>query len=331
MRLLIGNRSLNHDNIKPKKYSVRSSKGDNKKNLWILPKSNLKHYGFAYKNQEDLNLTDKNFDDYFSNFDCVIFFRTNTFIKKHYENIKKNKKFKKILYLDDLHTSPEINELRELDPAFYNLFDLILSSYEYTFKKFFPDCTVPVYWYPHFLNNKFKSIRYNTNPKNEILLSGCISKKVYPMRYNLALLRDKYPIEILGHPGYNKRTKHSTVGLRYNQYINKYRYGFTCCSYPETPYIVAKFFEIPGNGALLLAYDKYVKEPLQKLGFIDGENYISVDDDNLEEKMQYVLNEENISEIERIRENGFNLVRNNHMLTNRIDDLIVYLEKHMLI
>jgi hypothetical protein len=86
MNLLIGNNSLNVVNGGQKRYSHSSTKGDNKKNLWILPKKNLQDYGFKYRNQEDFELTDINFDDYFSNFQCVIFFRTNAFIKKYYNH-----------------------------------------------------------------------------------------------------------------------------------------------------------------------------------------------------------------------------------------------------
>jgi hypothetical protein len=108
--------------------------------------------------------------------------------------------------------------------------------------------------------------------------------------------------------------------------VNQFKFGFSCCSCKELPYIVAKFFEIPACGSCLIAYDKYVKEPLKELGFIDSENYISISDDNLEDKLKWIFDSNNNDEIERIRKNGFDFVRNNHMLSHRIDKLITYLK-----
>lgn len=50
-----------------------------------------------------------------------------------------------------------------------------------------------------------------------------------------------------------------------------------------------------------------MKDGLKEIGFIDGENYISCNKENLIEK-----NEQNRNEVDRIRRNGNELVKNNH-------------------
>jgi hypothetical protein len=110
---------------------------------------------------------------------------------------------------------------------------------------------------------------------------------------------------------------HKYIGHRYIKYINKYLVSVTCCSNERTPYIVSKFFEIPASGALLLAYDEHVKEPLKQLGFIDGENYLSANHDNIEERISFVTDPNNRSFINRIRWNGYQMIWQNHTLFHR--------------
>ena len=51
---------------------------------------------------------------------------------------------------------------------------------------------------------------------------------------------------------------------------------------------------------------------IKKIGFIDGENYISCNKENLIEKIEWICNEQNRNEVDRIRKNGNELVKNNH-------------------
>lgn len=57
--------------------------------------------------------------------DKILFFRANTFITKYWEEIK-NLNIYKMIYIDDLHNSREIYELRILDRNFFDYFNLIL-------------------------------------------------------------------------------------------------------------------------------------------------------------------------------------------------------------
>jgi hypothetical protein len=80
--------------------------------------------------------------------------------------------------------------------------------------------------------------------------------------------------------------------------------------------VVAKYFEIPATGALLLA-DDAVSGPLRELGFVEYKHYLPVSQENLEERIQYVLDESNHEELDEIRRNGQQLVWERHKTTDR--------------
>jgi hypothetical protein len=164
-------------------------------------------------------------------------------------------------------------------------------------------------------------IAFNERAKNEIFLSGAINRH-YPLRERMKSLHDKksYSITYHGHPGYYcgyDYEKNGDVGLGYAKRINACRAGFTDCLTHK--YIVAKYFEIPATGALLLA-DGGVSE----VGFIENLHYISVSSDNIEERLEYILNESNHRELDEIRKRGQKLVWEKHKTRDRaqmIDDL----------
>ena len=103
---------------------------------------------------------------------------------------------------------------------------------------------------------------------------------------------------------------------------------FACCSNENTPYIVNKFFEIPGSGSLLLAYDELVKEPLGELGFIDGENYISCNRENVLRKIEWICNPRNMERVNKIRKNGLELVKNKHTDLVRYKMILEHIYKY---
>ena len=81
-------------------------------------------------------------------------------------------------------------------------------------------------------------------------------------------------------------------------------------------YVVAKHFEIPATGSLLVA-DGAVAGPLRQLGFVEGVHYVPVSEGNLEERIRYVLDEDNAPECDAIRKNGQELVWQRHQTKDR--------------
>lgn len=126
-----------------------------------------------------------------------------------------------------------------------------------------------------------------------------------------------YPIIMHQHPGYSCAFDHETnpsIGRGYATRINTYRVAFTDAS--KYAYSVAKYFEIPATGALLLA-ERAVSGPLQTIGFIEGVHYIGVSNEDLEQQIEYVLDEKNHDELDQVRRNGQELVWRRHKTSDR--------------
>jgi len=102
--------------------------------------------------------------------------------------------------------------------------------------------------------------------------------------------------------------------------INNYRAAFTDSSVFK--YVVAKYFEIPATGALLLADDS-VSVALEQLGFVEHEHYVPVSEETLEEKIRFVLDERNHEELDKIRRRAQQLVLACHKTSNRASQIDV--------
>lgn len=283
---------------------------------WRIPFDELEKNGWITIDQSEINtkLVDYLTNKYKELPKIIFFWNTNTFIQNNMTDILNNK-WVKCIYMDDLHQ--QSGSVKAYRNTIINGFDFIFASYGYTFLKFYPLAPPEkIIWFPHYINNKF-TVEFNNSPINKILLTGCIAKNIYPFREYMYRLSKKYPIDVLSPLSY-KQKNHEIYGHDYIKYINKYIASFTCCSNINTPYVIAKFFEIPASGALLLAYDEFVKEQLKELGFIDGQNYISVNYNNIIEKIHFITNSANKEIINRIRRNGYDLVWNKHTLLHRI-------------
>ena len=126
-----------------------------------------------------------------------------------------------------------------------------------------------------------------------------------------------YSIAYHCHPGYYcgyDYEKNEDIGRGYAQKINRHRAGFTDSLIYK--YVVAKYFEIPATGALLFA-DDAVSGPLRELGFMENRHYLSVSKENLEERIQYVLDGRNHEELDEIRRRGQKLVWERHKTSDR--------------
>ncbi|HEV7682474.1 MAG TPA: glycosyltransferase [Pyrinomonadaceae bacterium] len=224
---------------------------------------------------------------------------------------------RKFLFADDLHWWDE--KMRQRKSVSFALCDGILATYGYAWDKFYPEfCeTKKVTWVPHSASPDFM-LQYNAEPNNSILLSGAVSG-YYPLRQQMKALHAEgaYAITCHDHPGYftgYDYDNNEKIGRGYANTINRHRAAFTDSL--TFRYVVAKYFEIPATGALLLAEDA-VSGPLSKLGFIENVHYLPVSQENLEEQIQYFLDEKNHEELDQIRRNGQELVWDRHKTSDR--------------
>jgi len=224
---------------------------------------------------------------------------------------------RKVILADDLHWWDAGMRMRKT--VGFALCETVISTVGYAWNRLYPEFagTKKVVWVPHSASPDFM-VPYNSNPENAIFVSGAYGN-YYPLRDRIRELSQTgaYRIVCHDHPGYYTGydyDRNEAVGRGYAMKINQYRAGFTDSS--KFHYVLAKYFEIPATGALLVADDS-VRGPLSQLGFVDNENYVAVSAENLEEKIRFVLDERNHEELDQIRRRGQELVWDRHKSIDR--------------
>lgn len=223
------------------------------------------------------------------------------------------------LFADDLHLLWDEEYVREARLRALAECDRVLTPYAYVFNDFYPELRgkKEVIWIPHAASPDFL-LNFNHNPQARILLSGFVGAP-YPLRSRMKQLANEGwgTIAHLQHPGYREDYDHATdrrVGPGYAAAIHEYLVGFTDAAVYR--YVVAKHFEIPAVGALLVT-DRVIREPLDRLGFKERVHYFGTSLDSLEETIQYVLDDRNRNEVDRIRKNAQSLVLCAHRTCHR--------------
>jgi len=182
-----------------------------------------------------------------------------------------------------------------------------------------------IVWFPH-------SARYilpiHDSPIYKILVTGRVNKKTYPNRYNILKLSKKNNFihyqkpELNGYRANNEEDiKTRIYGKKFYSLINNYLISFVCDANESRPYILAKNFEILGSGSLLFACNPNTKKDFETLGFIDGEDYISCTPENMENKIEWLMDNGNLEKIKKIRKNGHAKVAKNHIWEKRTEFL----------
>ena len=223
------------------------------------------------------------------------------------------------LFADDLHLPSGDESKRNSKLQAFAQCDLALTSYGYVFDDFYPELRSKkkVVWTPHAASPDFV-LPFNDRPQNVMLLSGAIGS-FYPLRMRLkrSLPSGRYPIVHHQHPGYQETYDYENdtrIGRGYARRIHECKAAFTDAGMFR--YVVAKHFEIPATGALLVA-DSIVGEPLRQLGFAENIHYIPVSAENLEDSIRYIVDESNRPTIDAIRRRGQELVLATHMTSDR--------------
>ena len=200
----------------------------------------------------------------------------------------------------------------------------IISTYSYALNMYFNNYNNN-YWMPFMLRY---NVKYNNNPINKVLVTGAINKEVYPNRH-IMIEKSLRNLNIV----YSKRrwvnkdniSEKELFGINYIKLLSNYLICFTDDAINNRPYILAKFFEIMSSGALLLTTNKITKKYFKNLGFIDGIHYISTTIEDIDKKIEYLLNEKNRKLVDEIRTNGYNEVYKYHTIehrTKQLDDIL---------
>lgn len=153
---------------------------------------------------------------------------------------------------------------------------------------------------------KGMEIEFNPNPKNMVLLSGNIHGDIYPERLQLKNMNHPKVEEL-------KFNQVSNYIQELNQYICAFVSNvshFDSISKLKTSINVylLKYFEVLSSGALLLSDNKIEKELLQ-LGLKHGENCFISSMYKISTSINYITDENNKKEINKIRLNGYNFYK----------------------
>jgi Glycosyl transferases group 1 len=220
---------------------------------------------------------------------------------------------------DDLHWTDRYGMREAL-----RLADGILSPYAPVFGEFFPDIdAAKVKWVPHAANPDFL-LPLNNAPAPVVFVSGAIND-AYPLRVAMRELARRRPelARMHLHPGYALTFNFVTdrrVGRGYAEQIAGCLAALT--DGLKFRYIVAKHFEIPAAGALLIT-DRACAPQLERLGFVDGEHYVSATIDDLEDVIDGVLDPQKRAQIDAIRRRGHDLVHARHTTARRAREIDV--------
>jgi len=223
------------------------------------------------------------------------------------------------VFADDIHKNENIKNMN-----YYENFNGIFVTYKDHFLKTYPSINESkVHWIPHGFTDDH-CLKFNDNPIEKLLVSGK-NGGMYPLRRKMinAAKTEKDKIAVLAHPNYKNfdynNIQNLRIGSNYGAALNKYLCCFTDCS--TLDYILAKYFEIPATGALLLAEDN-VYGDLEKLGYIDGINYIKCNRANIMEKLDWILDPDNRLEVDIIRKAGQEHTHENHHIFMRVEKII---------
>jgi len=222
-------------------------------------------------------------------------------------------------------------DIRKMRNKFYryvvhNRIDLTFACYRDRFLTKYPNLTDRFRWLPLFVDTKyFKDLEIER--VNDFLLLGDITPKVYPIRFKILQTMLNEPGFVYHrHPGYrhfdDQEHGNLIIGENYVKELNKSKMFLTCGS--RYNYVLGKYFEVPACNTLLLATGS--KEH-QDLGFIDGETFVEINENNFREKAAYYLKNED--ERLAIAKKGNDMIRNKHSVEIRVDQFVNYIRDYL--
>jgi hypothetical protein len=195
----------------------------------------------------------------------------------------------------------------------FDRYDVILSPSHHLFVEMYPEYVSKMVYFPDFFgpHERYARLGYNETPAMRCLVSGTASKDVYPLRAFIVEHKEDLPIDYMPNP----LSGHDFVGDKYAKLLYSYFCCATCSSVFH--YTLAKYFEIPASGSLLIADST---DDLLSLGFTPGRHFVDLPEgsDPIGIIMDCIAHPERY---EAIRERGCSFVRSNHGIYNRFEQL----------
>jgi len=157
---------------------------------------------------------------------------------------------KKVLIIEDMHTTGQITKLIKNNGIHYILYHY--DNQQCDTLKMLNNQSRFIY-YPHFVDtNIFKN--WGQTKTHDIILYGCPNPSVYPFRYRLFMLIRKcklFKVLNIDFPGYFIQNKKQSIvtGVKLSKAINKAYIGISTTS--NVDYFVKKYLEIPASYTMI--------------------------------------------------------------------------------
>jgi len=213
--------------------------------------------------------------------------------------------------------------------------DLLLVTYYHQFSLRFPKhkkkfVFFPLYFAPH---SRYAKLKLQEKPILKCLLTGHKSPKLYPIRRKIIDATAKKScyqkmIAVMRHPRWHdpspmkKWEINACINKSYTEMLNKYFCSIATDSIYH--YGLAKYFEIPAAGTLLLG----VRTPdIDRAGLVPWAHYVPISNINAFSQIEAVLKESHV--FFDIRKDGCSYIRNNHSVRNRIRQLRAMIEERL--
>ena len=198
----------------------------------------------------------------------------------------------------------------------FNRASLIICPYDDMFRFKWPHLVNKYAFFPQFFGPIDRYSSYNkpiTERKPKCLLLGA-QTDAYPIRISAA----RYPeiFDVLPYGSYLKK--------KYAEILSSYACVLACTSIHG--YALAKHFEIPAAGALMISD---TCADMRLVGLEPGVHFANVRQCNVIPRTAYII--ENIQQFAPIAEAGKKAVRLNHSIDNRADEFVALLKKREII
>lgn len=228
-------------------------------------------------------------------------------------------KTKVIQYCEDLDNAGVLAFYRKS----FKRANRIIGPFASAFRQIFPQYVDKFIHFKRFFasDERYTALPYNTKPIMKCLLTGAARDVHYPLRMVIknALKTDKQLRSLMDVNWHSVYPKHPgetapVYGDAYAKRLNSYFCSVTSSS--KNNYAVAKYFEIPAAGSLLIANQIPDSD---EAGIIPNEHYIPITADTVVTRIKEVLS--NPAKYEHIRRQSMEFTRANYSVNNRFEQL----------
>ena len=199
--------------------------------------------------------------------------------------------------------------------------DLIIGGFHERFLEWYPEFVHKYEFFPgcYFPYERYEELEINLDPLMKCILIGARNAP-YPFRQYIRSQHRQYVGEM--NQILTVKDRHAVPYRMYPAFVNRYFGGIATSGIDNC--IVAKYYEIPATGALLLGERE---KELDMLGFEPGVHYVPITREDVFDKIRYVLSHP--EDYLEMRKKARSFVREHHSDINRAQQFKTMVERLM--